>query len=96
MRGIFIQQSDIQELTTEFRKILQEELAKLNLPSSKSIGEESTKLLSKKEAAAYLTISLPTLTKLIKSGNVKALKIGKSRYRFRKSDLQNSLNKTKF
>ncbi|MBV4356298.1 helix-turn-helix domain-containing protein [Pinibacter aurantiacus] len=49
------------------------------------------KLLTKKEAAAYLKISLPTLTRYVKLGYVKAVTITGTRSRFRSSDLDKCL-----
>lgn len=49
------------------------------------------KLLSKKDAAKYLSISLPTLSKYINSGHVKAHTVAGTRMRFRLSDLDKAL-----
>ena len=49
------------------------------------------KLLSKKEAAAYLKISLPTLSKYINRGFVKAHTVAGTRMRFKVSELDKSL-----
>lgn len=43
----------------------------------------SDKLLTKKEAAAYLKISLPTLSRYVKLGYVKAHTVGGTRMRFK-------------
>lgn len=49
------------------------------------------KLLTKKEAAAHLKISLPTLSKYIKNGYVKAHTVAGTRMRFRPADLEKAL-----
>ncbi len=48
-------------------------------------------LLSKKEAAKYLGVSIVTLSKYIKKGQVKAVTISGSRQRFWQEDLDKSL-----
>ncbi len=49
------------------------------------------KLLSKKAAAQYLGISLPTLSKYVKDGYVKAHTVAGTRMRFKLSDLDKAL-----
>lgn len=49
------------------------------------------KLLTKKEAAQYLGISSPTLSKYIKDGYVKAHTVAGTRMRFRLTDLEKAL-----
>lgn len=48
-------------------------------------------LLTKKEAAKYLGVSLVTLSKYVKEGQVKAVTISGSRQRFWKEDLDKSI-----
>ena len=61
-------------------------------PQMPAIIQKGTcKLLTKKEAAAYLKISLPTLSKYIKNGYVKAHSVGGTRMRFKEIDLDKAL-----
>lgn len=48
-------------------------------------------LLTKKEAAKYLGVSLVTLSKYVKDGQVKAVTISGSRQRFWQEDLDKSI-----
>lgn len=48
-------------------------------------------LLTKKEAAKYLGVSLVTLSKYVKEGQVKAVTISGSRQRFWLEDLEKSI-----
>lgn len=96
MHSILVHQLNCQQLQELLRVIVREELSSFKINNKPISNAEEIKFLSKKEAALFLKISLPTLTKLIKSGDVKALRLGKSRYRFRKTDLENSLIKKKY
>lgn len=49
------------------------------------------RLLTKKEAAAYLKVSLPTLSKYVKDGYVKAHTVAGTRMRFLQTDLDKAL-----
>lgn len=51
----------------------------------------SDKLLTKKEAAAYLKISLPTLSRYVKLGYVKAHTVAGTRMRFKAEELDRAL-----
>lgn len=48
-------------------------------------------LLTKKEAAKYLGVSLVTLSKYVKDGQIKAVTISGSRQRFWQEDLDKSI-----
>lgn len=41
------------------------------------VDDKSTRLLTPKEAAAYLTISTRTLHRLIKAGKIRAIRLGR-------------------
>ena len=56
--------------------------------------EESQGLMSRKEAAGYLRITLPTLASYTKSGIIKGRRIGR-RVLFIKSDLDSALKAIK-
>lgn len=95
MKGLIIQQIHVQELQELLRTTVKEELSKFQFKVTEAPASEQFELFSKKEAASFLKISLPTLSRLVKSGEIKAFRLGKNRYRFRKSDLQHSLTKIK-
>lgn len=58
--------------------------------NSKFAIEKQDATLSRKEAAIFLSVSLPTLNNYTKSGIVKGYKLGGS-VRYKKYDLENSL-----
>lgn len=60
-------------------------------PPDKSTNDE---LLSKKQAAIFLKMSLPTLSKLVLEGVIPCRRIG-SNIRFKKSELENSLTEVR-
>lgn len=95
MKGIFIQSINKLELEESIRKIISQELLLLrSIPTTlKDKPEEA--FLTKKQAAAFLCVSLPTLSKMMKSGFITGYALGKSRYRFKKSDLEKNLQKRK-
>lgn len=53
--------------------------------------ENLDEVLTPKEAAAYMKISQKLLYQLIKSGELKAKKVGKLKFRILKSELNNYL-----
>ena len=59
-----------------------------------STAQEETNLITRKQAAKMLGISLPTLDGLVKSGDIVAFRIA-SRVLFKKGDIISSLNKIK-
>jgi excisionase family DNA binding protein len=76
-------------ITNAVRKEMQPHLQKLS-ENKESKREE---LLSKKEAANFLRMSLPTLSKLVKDGVIQCSRIGGS-LRFKKSQLEKSIEQT--
>jgi len=68
------------ELEIKFRSIIREEISSIKSPT------EADKLLSRREAATYLKISLPTLSSWEKSGKLKSRRLG-SRVYYKLSDI---------
>ena len=93
MQNIQIQNINSSELEQIIYKVFINALKDSNIVLS--VASPTTpvekKLLSKKEAAAYLKISLPTLSKYINGGFVKAHTVTGTRMRFKISDLDKSL-----
>ena len=93
MTGIIIQQITLSELELAIRRVVHEELVANNI--SKDIFQppenSDTSLLSKKEAANLLRVSLPTFTKMIKEGKVKSCRVGQ-RLRFKKNQILSIIN----
>ena len=56
-----------------------------------SVEKTDNPLLTKKEAAKYLGVSIVTMSKYVKEGQVKAVTISGSRQRFWQEDLDKSL-----
>ena len=56
-----------------------------------SVEKTDNPLLTKKEAAKYLGVSIVTMSKYVKEGQVKAVTIPGSRQRFWQEDLDKSL-----
>ncbi len=92
MKGILLQQTDIQELGTLIRGIIREELSALNktAANSETVPQGEEPFLNKMEASNLLGVSLPTFSKLLHDGCVKSYQIGKRR-KFKRSELLHSL-----
>lgn len=92
MQSLLIQsvsKAELQELIKDsVEQAVKNCLSSLVLPTSQENHGQS---LSKKEAAKYLKVSIPTLTKYVKEGFVKAFRLGGARMRFRASDLDKAL-----
>ncbi len=58
------------------------------------IDKEQTELLTRKEAAKLLGVSLPTLLEWTKNGQVQGYRIS-SRIRYKRTELENSLKRIK-
>jgi excisionase family DNA binding protein len=88
MKGILLQQTDIQELETMIRGIIREELSALNKISdnSEATSQVEEPFLNKMEASQLLGVSLPTFSKLLHDGCVKSYQIGRRR-KFKRSEL---------
>jgi excisionase family DNA binding protein len=92
MQGILIQSINGQELEAIISNAVAAAMEKYqkSIPDRPPI-QSVDKLLSKKEAARYLGISLPTLSKYINDGYVKAHTVAGTRMRFKLSDLDKAL-----
>jgi len=58
---------------------------------SVQVEKPDNPLLTKKEAAKYLGVSIVTMSKYVKNGQIKAVTISGSRQRFWQEDLDKSL-----
>ena len=92
MQNILIQISE-QQLRNLISEAMLIALANHKSTTSQEITSlpTSDKLLTKNEAAEYLKISLPTLSKYINDGFVKSYSVAGTRMRFKASDLDKSL-----
>jgi excisionase family DNA binding protein len=84
--SILIRNMTVDELKDIIRVIVKEEI---QLASTTKRSE--SKYLTRKEAATFLKISLPTLNNYTKSGRIIGFRIG-SRVLFKLADLEQSLN----
>ena len=92
MQSVLIQNINSSELEEIISKAVANAIKNLSieLPVASS-APISDRLLTKKEAAAYLKISLPTISKYIVGGYVKAHTVAGTRMRFKISDLDKAL-----
>lgn len=92
MKGILLQQTDIQELETMIRSIIREELSALNKTpdNTEASSQVEEPFLTKVEASHLLGVSLPTFSKLLHDGCVKSYQVGR-RKKFRRSELLASI-----
>lgn len=89
MENVIMTTIRIEELKTVISDTVRLELSK-----HLSFGERSsqqTELLTRKDAAKYLDISLPTLLEFTKTGKVKGYRIG-TRVRYKRAELEQALN----
>jgi excisionase family DNA binding protein len=75
------------DLVAALKKAMAEELSKVQLAVCSS---DSEVIFTKKEAAAFLKVSLPTLRKYINSADIPCYRVGQN-LRFKKGDLIKSL-----
>lgn len=87
MEQFTLMQLSVQDIKSLITEIIREELKKITPPTEPTKGMV---LLSKKEVAKYLSISLTSLDKFIKQGLIKPIKMG-SLIRFDKYELEESL-----
>nr|WP_276903220.1 helix-turn-helix domain-containing protein [Pedobacter kyonggii] len=90
MNREFFTTLDGSELKNLIRDCVNEAITGLNLNASKSDIINQKQILSRKETAQLLNISLPTLHSYTNQGFINAVKIGKS-IRYRLNDINNSL-----
>lgn len=73
-------------IETTIREVLADTLAGMQQPAALSVPEGTSEYITRKQAADYLQISLPTLHAYTQKGIVKAVRLGKQ-VRYRKKDL---------
>ena len=83
--SIILQNVTRQDLIEIFEGVLTEKLQQLAPPPA-----NKTEYLTRKEVAALLRISIPTLHEFIKTGKLKAYRIG-GRVLFNKAEIEGSL-----
>jgi excisionase family DNA binding protein len=98
MTNILIQNITKKELQELITLCVQNVIVALADVQKTEVKEE---FISKKEAAEYLNVSLPTLSKYVQAGWVKAYSLSGSRIKFKKNELDGSFiqfnkNKNKF
>ena len=76
----------------EFQEMLINSLEQVIKPLVSAKESRSTELLTRKEAARLLRISLPTLADWTQQGNIHAIRMGR-RVFYLVSDIQNALKK---
>lgn len=82
---------------TEFRNLLAEcvsETVKKEIASFSNPAEPQKQILTRQEAAAELTISLPTLHDYTKRGVIQAYRLG-HKVRYKREDINRSLQQIK-
>ena len=77
------------ELKESFKSIVQNEVQKI-VSGLTTPPEPSPELITRKETAVILGISLPTLNEWTKNGTIPAQRIG-TRIRYKRTDVYNSL-----
>lgn len=94
MHSILIQNIQSNELKKLVFEAVTLALKENGLPHSQlepSLPKTPGGLLTKKEAATYLKVSLPTLSKYVKSGYVKAHTVAGTRLRFKIEELDRAV-----
>jgi excisionase family DNA binding protein len=88
MKGIILQQTDLQELEAMIRNIIREELSasKISTVKTEDAPGYQEPFLSKMDASQLLGVSLPTFSKMLHDGHVKSYQIGRRR-KFKRSEL---------
>lgn len=91
LESLLIQQCSQADLVTALKKALADELQKAKFNSS----SDSDVLFTKKEAAAFLKVSLPTFSKHIKASKIPSYRVAQN-LRFKKSDLLKYLKQVSY
>ena len=86
MTDLIFHSTTKEQLADMMREVVQTELANL-IPQSNISSDE---LLTRKQVAEMLSISLPTLHEWTKEGTIKAYRIGRA-VRYKHDDVQNAL-----
>jgi excisionase family DNA binding protein len=77
----------------EFESIIESVVKKASIAPPAVVTKDENPLLTRKEAASYLKISLPTLNAWTKGGKVQAYRIGGNQVRYKKLELENTVSK---
>lgn len=88
MNDLIFSPLPLEQLKTEISEAIKKEIA----PYLNSISEkkEGTQLLTRKEAAKLLGVSLPTILDWTKTGKITGYRIA-SRVRYKRAEIENSL-----
>lgn len=89
MKRIYLNEISLEELKELFVCVVREELNKTTIP----INSEK-EYLSRKQVAAFLNLSLGSLAKYVRNGNIPAKRLGNKVF-FLKSDVEASLRTIK-
>jgi excisionase family DNA binding protein len=76
MENYVVIKMEVDEFSTLLRRVIREELKSILEELSKSSAVDNT-LISRKEAAKLLKVSLPTMNNLQKTGRIPFLKVGR-------------------
>ncbi|MEJ0104716.1 MAG: helix-turn-helix domain-containing protein [Bacteroidota bacterium] len=92
MQNLLIQSISKKEIEDLISKAVSDTFERLiaGIPDAQKEANNDT-LLTKKEAAAYLKISSPTLSKYVNDGFIKSHTVAGTRMRFKISDLDKAL-----
>lgn len=93
MQTVLLSQIPWEQIKSELSEIVKAELQKLSAPAE--IQSKENTLLTRKQTATLLGISLPTLNEWTKSGEVTAYRIGAS-VRYKKAEVEQSLSEIKY
>lgn len=92
MQNLILSPFSLEQLKTEISDAVKKEVAPLL--NSFSTYKEETELLTRKEAAKLLSVSLPTILDWTKTGKIIGYRIA-SRIRYKRSEIENSLSQIK-
>ncbi|BDW92733.1 hypothetical protein MACH07_15650 [Flagellimonas marinaquae] len=90
MGKIFLQSLELSDIKKVIEEVVENNMSKLSLPKH----QNPNILLSRKETAKFLCISLPTLNDWTKTGIVKAHRIG-NRVLYKEQEVIQALNEIK-
>lgn len=90
MGKIFLQSLELSDIKKVIEEVLDNKISKLSLPKN----QNTNILLSRKETAKLLCISLPTLNEWTKTGMVKAHRIG-NRVLYKENEVLEALNEVR-
>ena len=91
MNKILLEGSNVKELLQKFEQLIEKRIEQVNPPQTTN----QLNLISRKEVASLLKISLPTLNEWTKSGLLKSYKIG-TRILYKFDEVEKSLNQRNF